>query len=622
MLSGRFILNKLILLLVFLTPAAFAANDDQDPIVVKDPQFGEVLFDFYQEDYFPAIVRLLAAKEREQLTDHVDEAELLLGGMYLSYGHHLEAANIFERLLADNVQVEIRDRTWFFLAKIWYQRGYLDKAREALAHIGGELPENLEREALMLDAQILIGAGEYDAAIAKLQNWEGRTEWASYAKFNVGIALVRSGRVDEAAALLNELGEMDPFNEELTSLRDKANLALGYALLQDQQFYAAKEPLQRVRLEGPFSNKALLGVGWADAEMGNYDRALVPWMELRGRDLLDSAVQESMLAIPYAMAQLESISQAADHYLNAIEAFYEETNRLDRTIDHIESGKFFEDFITNDPLDSTGWYWRLEELPTGPEARYLFHLLATHEFQEGLKNYRDLSYLHRNLDDWQQNVDVYGNMLETRKQAYEERLPLVLDTLGRTDIDGLIESKLGFDSTLNNIEESHDWLSLAKKSEFDMWSEIADLERTPAMRSDIPEAVEVQDKIDLLKGVLQWNLERDFEDRAWHIRDGLQETGEALVGTQRARRQIDDTMRNEPLVFEALSGRVYGLAPRIEAAKMRVEGTLMAQRSFLQSIAVEELQAQKDRLDIYTIQARFALAAIYDVAATAGGGAE
>ncbi len=49
--------------------------------------------------------------------------------MYLSYGHHLEAAEIFERLLADNVAPDIRDRTWFFLAKIWYQRGYLDKSQ-------------------------------------------------------------------------------------------------------------------------------------------------------------------------------------------------------------------------------------------------------------------------------------------------------------------------------------------------------------------------------------------------------------------------------------------------------------------------------------------------------------
>ncbi|RZV38422.1 MAG: hypothetical protein EX272_02710 [Chromatiales bacterium] len=614
---GRFIPSRLLLLLVLLTSAATAATDDQ-PVVIKEPQYGEVLYYFYQEDYFPAIVRLLAAREQGQLAEHAADAELLLGGMYLSYGHHIEAAEIFERLLADKVEDGTRNRTWFFLAKIWYQRGYLDRAQQALANISGDLPDVLEREALMLGAQILIDDGQYDAAIGKLRNWKGRTEWASYAKFNVGVALARSGRVNEAAEVLDGLGEMDPFNDELTALRDKANLALGYALLQDGQPSVAKRPLQRVRLEGPFSNKALLGVGWAEAEMENYDRALVPWMELRGRDLLDSAVQESMLAVPYAMAKLDSISQAADHYLDAIEAFYEESNRLDRTIDHIESGAFFDEFIEDDPLDSTGWYWELEELPSGPESRYLFHLLATHEFQEGLKNYRDLTYLHRNLDNWQQNVDVYSNMLETRKQAFDQRLPMVRAALRRADIEGLVSRKLGFDATLDNVEQSRDWLALANESEFRNWNEIAAIGDSQALRSGIPEALEVQDKIDLLKGVLQWGLERDFDDRIWGIRRELHGTGEALVETQRSRRQIDEAIAREQRRFVELGGRVYSLAPRIEGMKIRVEDSLSQQRAFLQSIAVGELRAQKDRLDIYMIQARFALAAIYDVAANAG----
>jgi tetratricopeptide (TPR) repeat protein len=601
-----------------MAPAVVAAADDSDEIVIRDPQFGEVLFYFYQEDYFAAIARLLAAQKQEQLTEHVEDAELLLGGMYLSYGHHLEAADIFERLLADRSSPETRNRTWFFLAKIWYQRGYLDKAVEALGLIQGELPEDLRREALMLDAQILIDRGEYDTAIAKLQNWRGRTEWASYAKFNIGVALVRSGRVEEAAALLDELGQMNPFNEELASLRDKANLALGYAFLQDGQPYAAKAPLQRVRLEGPFSNKALLGMGWADAELDNYYRALVPWMELRGRDLLDPAVQESMLAIPYAMAKLDSISQAADHYLNAIEAFYEEANRLDRTIDRIETGEFFEEFIADDPLSSTGWYWDLEELPEGAEGRYLFHLMATHEFQEGLKNYRDLTYLYRNLDTWQQNVDVYANMIETRREKFEQSLEYVEDALAVVDPGELIGMKVGYDAVVNNIDGGRDWLSLAEKSEFDMWREITDLELTPALQADIPEAAEVRDKIDLLKGVMQWNLERDFRGRVAAVRKDLQETGEALVATQRSWRQIQDTMYTEPLRLAELTDQVYGLTPHIEEMKTRVSTTLGRQRAFLQEIAVGELQAQKDRLDVYTIQARFALAAIYDIASTVG----
>jgi len=216
LLRGRFIASRirsLLALLVLVAPAAYAATAENEPIVVKDPQYGEVLFYFYQEDYFPAIVRLLAAQSQQQFVNHAEEAELLLGGLYLSYGHHLEAATIFEKMLAGNVSTEIRNRTWFFLAKIWYQRGYFDKAQQAFGFVEGELPKNLRREALMLQAQMLIETGEYDRAVALLQNFDDKTEWASYARFNIGVALVRSGRIEEARALLDDLGNMNPFNE-------------------------------------------------------------------------------------------------------------------------------------------------------------------------------------------------------------------------------------------------------------------------------------------------------------------------------------------------------------------------------------------------------------------------
>ena len=605
------------LLSVVVLCSSALAKDKPELTVVKDADFGEVLFYFYQEDYFPAIVRLLAAQKQSRMPNHEAESDLLLGGLYLSYGHHLRAAEIFERLLADNVKPDVRDRTWFFLAKIWQQRGYVAESQFALDNIQGELPKGMESERHMMQAQLLIKRGDYDQAIALLQDWPGKSEWASYAQFNLGVALVRSGRVDAAAMILGKLGESDPFNEELTSLRDKANLALGYAYLQDQQPVAAKEALQRVRLDGPFSSKALLGVGWADAEESQYQRALVPWMELRSRDLLDPAVQESMLAIPYAMAKLDSISQAADHYLNAIEAFYEETNRIDEAIGKIESGTLFDGFLAQDVDSSAGWLWKLNNLPKGPESRYLFHLLATNEFQEGLKNYRDLSYLNSNLDEWQQSIEVYRAMLETRKLAYEERLPIVEQSLAEADLDGMANRKLGYDAQLNSIEQSSDSLALATTEEFALWGEITALERNPAINANIPEAKEVRDKVAMLKGVLQWDLDKEFKVRLAKVRRDLRQTGEVLVDTQRSRRHVDEAMRNEPLIFEELTTRVNGLSPKIDGMKLRVEESMVAQRGFLQRIALDELQAQKQRLDKYTVQARFALATIYDRSSTA-----
>jgi hypothetical protein len=575
-----------------------------------------VLFYFYQEEYFPAIVRLLAAQQTARLDHHVEESSLLLGGLYLSYGHHQEAAAIFERLLAGNVRPDVRDRTWFFLAKIWHQRGYLREAQVALGNIRAPLAGGLEAERLMLQAQLYIDRGQHDDAIGILAAWPEGNAWANYAKFNLGVAMVRSGRVNEAATLLTELGGLEPYNEESSALRDKANLALGYAYLQDQQPQAAKYPLSRVRLEGPFSNKALLGTGWADAEAGNFRRALVPWMELRGRDLLDSAVQESMLAIPYAMAKLDSISEAADHYLNAIEAFDEETTRIDAAIAGIQQGTLLNEFLAQNPDETTGWYWTLQELPERMETRYLYHLLSTHRFQEGLKNYRDLHYLWRNLDEWQESVDVYRNMLSTREFAYYERLPKVERSLQQADLEELVRRKLEFDARLNSIEESGDSLALATENEFDLWGEITAIERNPVLAAALPEADDVRHKVRLLKGALQWQLDREFKERLWRIRRDLQQTGEALVATQRARRQIDESIDNEPLMFGGLNDRVESLSPRIDALKARVENAMSRQKAFMDGVAIEELTARRQRLGTYTVQARFALAAIYDLAAS------
>jgi hypothetical protein len=469
----------------------------------------------------------------------------------------------------------------------------------------------------MLQAQLLIENSQYDQAIALLRDWPGNDTWASYAKFNLGVALARSGRVDGAADILQQLGKLDPPNEELSSLRDKANLALGYAYLQDRQPVAAKTPLQRVRLDGPFSNKALLGVGWADAEIDNYRRALVPWMELKDRDLLDPAVQESMLAIPYAMAKLDAIAQAADHYMNAIEAFYEETNRIDQAIYRIEKGEYLGELLAQDSLETTGWYWKLEALPDAPESRFLLHLLATHRFQEGLKNYRDLNYLWRSLDEWHQNIGVFRNMLDTRELAYNERLPRTEQSLKEADLDGLMARKLEFDARLNSIEESADALALATEREFDLWGEIIAIERQPALQASIPEAEELRDKIKLLKGTLQWDIEKEFKFRLWKIRRDLRQTGEALVETSRLRRQVGQTMRNEPQLFGEFNQRVDELSPKIDDLKARLEMTMERQHAFMLGVAVDELRAQKQRLDTYTMQARFALAAIYDLASTA-----
>ena len=64
-------------------------------------------------------------------------------------------------------------------------------------------------------------------------------------------------------------GKVDGANPETLAIRDKSNLVLGTLLFEANQFGPAQATLDRVRLEGPFSNQALLRAGWSDVSAEN-----------------------------------------------------------------------------------------------------------------------------------------------------------------------------------------------------------------------------------------------------------------------------------------------------------------------------------------------------------------
>src|SRR5688500_18307386 len=158
--------------LVALSPSVTRAQEKVDaqpligaPQTVKDLHWGEVLFYFYQDDFLQALTRLGAAQDFNRITHHPVEAELLKGGLYLSLGQHEEAGRIFSSLLNDNVPLDVRNRAWFYLAKVWYQRNYLEQSAQALASIRGALPGAMEPERHLLEAQVLMYLQRYDEAV-------------------------------------------------------------------------------------------------------------------------------------------------------------------------------------------------------------------------------------------------------------------------------------------------------------------------------------------------------------------------------------------------------------------------------------------------------------------------
>jgi len=607
-------------LIILLTIGA-PVTADNAPSSARDLQYGEVLYQYYQDDWFNSIVRTHIAQTQERLPNHAEEAELLLGGLDLNYGLRNEADSIFQRLLTEETTDEqTRNRAWYYLAKISYQRGDAARALRAIGQVQGDMSKGTRMESAHLASLVLLQIGANEQAIEILEDVKKHRVWSPYLAYNLGVAQIRSARQADGFDYLDNIGDISANSEEYRLLRDKANLALGYSLLRDGQAESSRDALNRVRLEGPLSSKALLGAGWADAEDELFGRALVPWLELSKRDPTDPAVQEALLAVPYAMTKMSLQGRAVKHYNDAIGTLYSEQDYLDESIAAIRRGALLEVLQAQDLRSGTGWLQELSFDTDNPVLRYQVTLMAAHDFQEAVKNYRDLLTLRNNLNRWAQAIEAYDDMLDGREQRFAQHKPAAQAALQAGDRAALQQRLQRLSKRLEQIETQGNPVWLANAEETQQWQRLQDIKSAVAALPRNAQTNLLHERRTRLEGILYWRLNSEYKPRLWEAKRQLAEVSD-LLGQTRDNLdslQIADTVT--PASFTGFDSRIIRNKARIEELLARTESTHLAQGKLLEQIAVRELEQQKERLDTYIVQARFALAQTYDSAQIAGKG--
>ena len=600
-----------------VAPCASATGADLAPVQLRDLHYGDVLFYFFQDDYFDAIVRTEAYRTQGHMQPHAADSELLLGGLYLSFGQHERASQIFQSLLSDPATpAAVRDRAWFQLGKVMYARGSYEQSAEALRKAGNTLPADMDGERRLLLAQGLMARGLYGEAVTELVGQTGSAEWQAFGRFNLGVALIRAGRNPQGLALLDLAGQGEAATEEMKALRDKANVALGFAQLQAGNAAAARVALNRVRLDGPHSNNALLGAGWADAAEEQYSASLVPWLELRSRNIMDTAVQESYIAVPYAYAQLSAYGQAANNYEFAIAAYESERRRLDESIAAIRSGRMLKALLAANRNDWRDWFWRLSALPDSPESRYLYQLLAGNEFQEALKHYLSLDFLAGNLAQWNGSLDAFADMVAARKLAFDQRLPAAAERLAGVDIEALDSRRDGLQARLDAALRAGDWSALANESELLALERMKGVDAALVARAGEPSLDDARERARLARGVLAWQLEASGKERAWRTGRHLRELDAQLFDARTGYRAATESMATIPARNDELISRIRALQPRVNGMEQRVAALRQREAAYIEAIAIRELESRKAALAGYSLQARYALATLYDLGKT------
>lgn len=116
---------------------------------------------------------------------------------------------------------------------------------------------------------------DWDRAIAEfgaLYRERRRLQWETYeaadaltlqAGFNWAMALQAAGQEVAHWFVLDELGQLSDVAEAALLTQERANLQLGWGLLNRDKAASARPVFHRMALHGPFSRHALLGLGWS-----------------------------------------------------------------------------------------------------------------------------------------------------------------------------------------------------------------------------------------------------------------------------------------------------------------------------------------------------------------------
>lgn len=390
------------LLLAAGGPPALAEIRPGDAGRLQALLYNEILFHARQGDYVSALTRWQVAAEQGLLPALPAESELLLARLKLAYGMDVEAGLDFTRLMTADLPPAASNRAWYELARSFFHKGYPEAAMEALDQVTGAVDDEIAGDLRLLRAHVLMALQRHLEAAQALADWQGPAELAPYADYNRGIALVRAGRDADAVEALQGVATLPAQAEEALALRDKANLTLGYVFLRQGAFERARSFLQQVRLNSPYSNRALLAMGWIAQQQGRTTEALSPWTELRHRNVTDPAVQESLLAVPSLHRELQALGVAAAQYEDAVAVYSGELGRIGEAVEALQQGQ---------TLDLLGDKAAADGTPRVAGARYFGPLLASRRFQQTLQGHGDLQLMLDTVDDGLQHIDRLADSL-------------------------------------------------------------------------------------------------------------------------------------------------------------------------------------------------------------------
>lgn len=412
-------------------------------------RYAEAVRDLDREDYLDTITAL----ESGAFGGEIDARQASLFRVWLlaAYGLPRAAESVLDQSPASEASAEARGDALLQVAEAYYGQGAYRDTTRVLRRVRNEIPEEPLPDNLVLQAQAAMASGRFEAAAQILSNLAAAGEARGYARYNLAVALFRAGRPAEGAVELERLGRVNAGDDEALALRDRANVALGFRLVEQGRAREAEAVFERVRADGPFSREALLGLGWAEWRQQNWRRSLVPWSKLQQLNPADESVVEAWAMIPEALIELGSYARAVDQYRETIRVLSQQVQLVDEALAYYRSDGAMSLLLdaARPALQISGWVW--DGADRLPSAMYLTGLLSSDRFQMLLAGFHDLRVIESELA----SASVPAGLQPDRARAVQERIRAL-----RSDVRQALDIHRRFvrDAVTGVLDERREWL--------------------------------------------------------------------------------------------------------------------------------------------------------------------
>ncbi|TQV85860.1 tetratricopeptide repeat protein [Aliikangiella coralliicola] len=264
-----------------------------------------------------------------------------------------QSANSLLIYIKEDGDLTLAANVAYILAQFYFERQSLEKALEYLDDTINELPNENYHHALLIKGIALQKLTRHRKAIVAYEKIPQTSKYYVSARLNMAIANIRQGWWTDGYNIVQAILKNPGVQKQDTTI-DRLYLTLGYSFLKQEYYRNSRESFRNVGLNGPFTNRALLGIALTAANQKDYVGALNAVRILKQKNTFELVVDESHLLMPYFYEQLQQHTTASTGYTEAINYYQGRISEIQNILasDSLLSSLYKEVPLSNSRKDS------------------------------------------------------------------------------------------------------------------------------------------------------------------------------------------------------------------------------------------------------------------------------